>query len=110
MPTAEIDLGHADLQSRETDICVQLQSSAQFAASEEDDIAELQRALTAARHADHGGAMPWIRRGDGFKLVLSLHLEAVLGVHEQEEMVQTLSDHLQRAKVEALGLQASCIS
>lgn len=109
MPTAVIDLGNADIQSRETDLCVRLQSAAQFAASEEDDIAELWRALMAARLTDQSRDRPWIHRGDGFKLVLSLQLEAVLGVHEQEEMVEILSDHLQKAEVGALVLHTYCI-
>ena len=106
MPTTEIDLGHADLQSRKTDICVELRSSARFAASEEDGIAELRQELTAARLTDQSGRKPWIRRGDAFKLVLSLHLDAVLGAPEQDETVPILSDHLQRAKVDALLIES----
>lgn len=100
MPAVDISLGHADLQSRETDICVGLKSSAQFAASEEDDIAALRRRLTAARLTERSAEMPWIRRGDNFKFVMSLHLDAVLSLCEQETTVEALTGHLQKAKVD----------
>lgn len=99
MHSTDVCLGSAILQSRESDICVELQSSAQFAAFEEDDIDQLRRRLIEPCLTDQGGDMPWIHCGSTFKLVLSIQAGSVLDVTERDELGELLAGHMQHAKV-----------
>lgn len=95
----EIGLGDAHLQSRGSGISVELKSSAQFASSAEDDIDQLRQRLTSALLTDREDGKPWIRRGDSFKLVLSLHLQDVLDTAGRDEVVHILTGNVQSAEV-----------
>lgn len=95
----DVDFGHADLHCLGSGMNVQLNSCARFATSEEDDIAQLRRRLTAASLTDQSSPKPWIRRSNGFRLVLSVHVEALNEVLNPEEIIDILSAHLEVAKV-----------
>lgn len=107
MPTKEICLGHAELSCREAGLRVQLESTAQFAASEEDDLAQLQRALTTAIPTDQKSAKGWIHCTNTFELVLSLRTDSVLTASERDILGGRLADHIQHAKVVAVDKQSS---
>lgn len=99
MSTIDVPLGRAGLHSAESGLSVELTSSAHFAASEEGDVDQLRQRLTTACMTDQGIDKPWTRPGVGFRLIFSLRMAAVLASHDQDEMVQVLSEQIQRAKV-----------
>lgn len=99
MSTIDVHLGSAELRSAESGLCVALESFAQFAASEKDDVDQLRQQLTTACITHQSVDKPWIRPGISFRLILSLHMEALLASHNQDEVVQSLSEHIQGAKV-----------
>lgn len=99
MSDFDIDLGHAVLRSCKSAVCVDLESSATFAASEEDDIDQLRRGLTAKHSTDTKNERPWVHRADDFKLVLSVQTGDMLGTDALDELMEIVSSRLGQAKV-----------
>lgn len=99
MPDIEIGLGQAVLRSRKSAVCLDLESSATFAATKEDDLDQLRRAQTTKHSTDTTHERPWVRCGDTFKFALSVHAGDLLDADGRDELRETLSGRFQQAKV-----------
>lgn len=98
MSAIDVGLGHAEVQVHESDISVKLTSSATFAPSEEDDIDYLHRMLKASIFERNTEAL-WIRRGHGFKLILSLDLNPLSNAADRAQVISVLTERIQASKV-----------
>jgi hypothetical protein len=99
MRCADINLGTVQVASKAHYLRLQVQSTAQFAPSAEDDIDQLRRKLTA-HELNHNRRLPqWILRGNEFGFVLSLMLPDALQEHTKCTLIDTLSEQLRNTEV-----------
>jgi len=100
MPSSDVDLGSLDLVTKLPDLQLQLNSSATFLLSAEDDIAKLQEALTSERLSVNSKDKTWIMQSRPLEFVVSLTSACNLVFSEQEELAEALSNRLRMCKVE----------
>lgn len=103
----ETDLGCAKLESKPNGVQLTLTSSAQFAASGEDEV-DLRRILTRHILKQNSDSRLWIHGASGFKLVVSLEIDVDQKEQLLDEAAETFADRLRSAKVTAAWITVRC--